>query len=309
MKRFWHLIQSWLAFFNRSDDDRSPKTDLKPKLCPSCNKLLVGDTRCCPYCQFTEPSTSVQAISQSDVFITQKAWPVSAVFSATVFFYLASLAFSVLDADYHPLSHGWAPKQEILGLLGASHADFTLNHAEYWRLITSPFIHTNLVHIIFNLVCFAYIGVMTLYNFGLRRFWLTLGACAMMANIFSADAFFIGVAPFHATGLTSVLFGLAGLHYVFFRQNGDFASAEKVKMVLIWSHLVFLGLTWINMMPIDNFGHLGAMLTGMGLGYWYDISQSRPWVVSFERLALFLMACFLAQGWYQIFLNAQAFLR
>lgn len=274
-----------------------------PRICRFCRGLTSGQEAVCQTCKKHDPSTTVQALDRTEAISQTGSWPIAAIFATIGFVYMVSLALSLVDNTYNALENWWAPSDGVLIMLGTNHADLTLNGAQYWRLITSIFLHNNLIHVGFCLLFFAKLGPPLHQQFGMVRFWIILTISGITGSIFSADAVFLGVPTFQACGFSPVLFGILGCQWVSYSVHP--LQAEQAKSLLGWGFLLFLGLSLIGITPIDHMGHLGGMLAGMGLGYWFQSNTKRQSEALLDRLALALVLLFLAWGWYHVFLNIE----
>ena len=303
---WWPKLIRWITTMPWQENQRR-SVKPPPLICKHCGKLNQATNEACMYCHRPLGEATVRALVKTEQHTSISTWPVPLLFVICVLIYMGGLAISSLSETYHAPDHWWSPDLQTLALLGSNQADLTLNAAEYWRLITAPFLHRNLIHITFNLLLLASFGVITIANFGLRRFWLIVACCGVTASVFSVDSFFLGVQPYHATGMTPILFGLLGVHWVFLKQNQNHLMAERVKGLLVWGHLVFIGLSFLNILPVDHFGHIGGMFAGMGLGFWFESESARRWGPIIEKILLVLLGWFLVWGWYHVFQAAENF--
>jgi len=303
---WWAKLLRWITTMPWHQGPQN-KIAPTPQVCRYCGKLNGAIQESCAYCHRPLGEGTVRALVKGEPQTAISTWPVTVIFAACVLIYIAALAISNFHDDYNLASHWWSPKVETLALLGSNQADLTLNAAEYWRLITAHLLHRNLIHITFNLLLFASFGVITIANFGITRFWLIIACCGLTASVFSVDSFFLGIRPYHATGFTPVLFGMLGVHWVFLKQNQNHLMAERVKGLLVWGHLAFIGLSFLNVVPIDHLGHIGGMFAGMGLGFWFESESAKKWGAILEKALLCLIGWFLVWGMYHVFLAAESF--
>jgi rhomboid protease GluP len=130
---------------------------------------------------------------------------------------------------------------------------------QVWRLITPAFLHSNLMHIAFNMYALFILGRRIESTYGHGRFLLLYLLSALGGNVLSfvlSDA--------NSLGASTAIFGLLAAEAVFILQNRRLFG-QRVRGMLF--NIAFILL--INLMfgfsantNIDNFGHLGGLLGG-----------------------------------------------
>lgn len=146
--------------------------------------------------------------------------------------------------------------------LGAKRSDLILNGQELHRLITPIFLHGGVGHLVANSYSLKSMGMNVENVFGQRRLLATYIVSGITGNILSALQ-----SPKPAVGASGAIFGLVGAYYTFLSRNQDLLrNAEYQKNALIETIglNMLLGLT--NPM-IDNWGHLGGFIGGVGISY------------------------------------------
>ena len=136
-------------------------------------------------------------------------------------------------------------------------------NGEYFRLVTSGFVHLNLIHLIFNGYCVFSLGRAVEYYYGARRMFVLFVACTISAN-----AFVVVMSPearIHV-GTLGGLFGLDGVLLGFALRNRSFLDSTSFKK-MIYSAL-FWPVLWVGLslaMP-DFRGGVEGLLAGFGAG-------------------------------------------
>jgi rhomboid protease GluP len=145
----------------------------------------------------------------------------------------------------------------------------TLGQRQYWRLISSLFIHADIIHLLMNMVA--------LYSLGglLERF---AGPVRMLILYFFAGSLGSLLSAWQNPGIGSLgasgaILGLAGAILALrFRRPEGFPRllAQRLYASLLWPVLfifvVGLGLSFLNgRVMLDNWGHLGGLSAGFGL--------------------------------------------
>ncbi|MGH2736189.1 MAG: rhomboid family intramembrane serine protease [Actinomycetota bacterium] len=149
-------------------------------------------------------------------------------------------------------------------------------NGEWWRLITSMFLHATtgpflLLHILFNCYILYIYGPEVEKVFGTRKF-LTM----YLAAGFLGSAFSYAFGPFIKVGLgaSGAVFGMVGvlIAYLFSRRSSALVTEYLRSLVFfVGINLVF----GFIVAGIDNFAHIGGLVAGLGLGFVYDLAQRR----------------------------------
>ena len=163
---------------------------------------------------------------QPKYFVT----PLLIIFNIAIFV-VTKVAFSIiltwLSGRYYALhSYGNAAEQAYL-ILGFNNRAAVL-HGQVWRLLTSTFLHFNLLHIIANMIVLVYIGSMIESKLGRWNFlflYLSTGIIAGMASVIWSQATI-------SAGASGAIFGLFGIFaclakYQFLRTAGKACHFNK----------------------------------------------------------------------------------
>jgi rhomboid protease GluP len=151
---------------------------------------------------------------------------------------------------------------------------------QIWRLITPALLHASLTHIGFNMYALFVIGPSLESYYGRWRFLALYLLGALGGNILSfwrSDGLSVGA--------STAIFALVAAEGVFIYQNRALFGAQARRMlnnvIFIVAINLMLGLTG----GIDNWGHLGGLLTGLAFAWFagprltVDFSHMRPELV------------------------------
>ena len=167
-------------------------------------------------------------------------------------------AINIQDKDNNALS-------SVLIAFGAKDNDLILQ-GQYWRFVTPIFLHANLLHVGLNMLNLAVLGVFLERLVGHMRFLLIY----VITGIVSIIASFYFMPQEISVGASGAIFGLVGAYSVFvlmhrraFRKGGIPA--------LLWLIIVIVGNLSIGFFVpnVDNYAHLGGLLSGCLLGWWF----------------------------------------
>ena len=150
---------------------------------------------------------------------------------------------------------GGSTDQSVLIAFGAK-VNTLIQAGEVWRLLTSTFIHIGIIHLVFNLYALWALGPLTEESFGHRQF--------LMIYIFSglggSIASFL-FSPALSAGASGAIFGLLGaLLYYSIKRPYLWKSGLGMNLIIVILVNFGFGLTQPG---IDNYAHLGGLLTGM----------------------------------------------
>jgi membrane associated rhomboid family serine protease len=145
---------------------------------------------------------------------------------------------------------------------GGNYGPYTTS-GEYWRLVTTCFLHGGIVHIGLNMWCLSSLGSLAERLFGR---WQTL--CIYLVTGAGAELLSIAYRPtVLSVGASGALFGIAGAIVAAIKQ-GDLPVTSGQKKALLTSMITFLILSfvWGAQSGIDNMAHLGGFVTGLIIG-------------------------------------------
>jgi rhomboid protease GluP len=132
---------------------------------------------------------------------------------------------------------------------------------QWWRLITSMFVHIGVAHIAFNMFALVLFGPSIERRYGRARFLGLYLATGVLAGSFSL---LFSPAGF-AAGASGAVFGILGAWLaVFLRHRRIPAARAQLRSIifLIGINLLF----GASVRGIDNWAHLGGLLGGFVIG-------------------------------------------
>jgi rhomboid protease GluP len=151
------------------------------------------------------------------------------------------------------------PINDYLLFLGAKDNEGIKLRGEYYRFLTSMFLHGGLLHILFNAWALYALGPETERIYGTARF-LAIYFLAGLAGGVASYAF----SPYPAVGASGAIFGLIGALAVFYYTSrtllGDAARQQLGSLITVIMINLFIGFSSGGL--IDNFAHLGGLAGG-----------------------------------------------
>ena len=157
-------------------------------------------------------------------------------------------------------------------------------HGEYYRLISSAFVHYGLIHILFNMYALYVLGPPLEEHLGRGRFASLYGLSALGGSVL---VYLLSPLEAATAGASGAIFGLFG---------ATFVASKRLNLDVKW----LVGLIAVNLVVSFTFpgvswqGHIGGLITGAAVAAAYVYApQSRRILVqagaSIAILVLFLM--------------------
>jgi len=156
-----------------------------------------------------------------------------------------------------------SPQTDQVLRWGADYGPYTLS-GQYWRLITSMFLHFGVIHILGNMWCLWSLGQLAeklLDSVSLLGLYLVTGIGASLLSL-SWDPMRV------SAGASGAIFGIAGalISVLYFGQLGlQPASVRKLLGYVV--RFALLNLLFGLQGHIDNMAHLGGLVTGLIAGF------------------------------------------
>jgi membrane associated rhomboid family serine protease len=180
------------------------------------------------------------------------------------------------------------PNPDALIKLGTDFTPYTLD-GQWWRLLTSTFIHFGLLHVALNMWALYMFGRMTERIFGSIRFL----AIYLLSGIAASVASLLWHPVVNGAGASGAIFGVLGALLAFFVKKGGGAPPSVVRN-LRTSTLVFVAYSLLNgarHFGIDNAAHIGGLCSGFVLGYILSRPlaadrDQRPWTQQWVATAV-----------------------
>ncbi|WP_200975278.1 rhomboid family intramembrane serine protease [Echinicola sp. 20G] len=155
------------------------------------------------------------------------------------------------------------PESKDLLDWGANYRPMTLE-GEWWRLLSSCFVHIGVLHLLLNMYALMYIGLMLEPYLGKTRLlaaYLLAGVAGSVASLWWNELVI-------SAGASGAIFGLYGVFIALLTTNLIHKSTRKTLMASI---LIFVVYNLLNGLKpesgIDNAAHIGGLLAGLAIGY------------------------------------------
>jgi membrane associated rhomboid family serine protease len=146
---------------------------------------------------------------------------------------------------------------------------------QYWRLVTSMFLHIGIIHLAFNAYALWLFGTVIEQELGRLRFLLIYFTTGIFA---SAASYAFGTPGAVGAGASGAIFGLFGAFFAYnYRRRGSALAAARLQQMV--RLIVLNAILALSLHFIDWRAHLGGLVAGVAAGYaaegWGTLSKRR----------------------------------
>ena len=140
----------------------------------------------------------------------------------------------------------------------------TLGHHEWWRLLTSTFVHGGLLHVGLNMWCLLMLGPLAEIAFGKFPYvaaYLATGICASLASTF-----------YHpnvtSVGASGAIFGVAGMLItpLALKRLTVYSTSKSSTLKMLVQFAVINLLIGAAIPVVDVSAHVGGLVAGLIIG-------------------------------------------
>ena len=184
-----------------------------------------------------------------------------------------NVLFYVLIAVFHPndLSAHWK--------IGSLHNGLITLKGEYFRFLTALFLHANVLHLLMNMFSLFFIGPFVEKVLGRYSFWILYVFCGLASTLssyyFTLHSIHLEYSTMESVGASGAIFGLVGGLWTCLWKDSSLKINPDLRKRLLLELGILLGINLVfgfvgNALfglNLDNAGHLGGMLAGVGLAF------------------------------------------
>jgi len=200
-----------------------------------------------------------------------------------IIIYINVLVYAIMIVkNVHPL------EPDIASLIqwGGNLRHLTMD-GEWWRLLSSTFLHGGLFHLLFNMYALLYIGKEIETQIGSNRFlfaYLTTGILASMTSM----AYYDNIVSVGASG---AIFGMYGLliTLLLLKVIELPPSTRKNFVTSVFTFVLYNLLYGLNQEGIDNAAHIGGLVSGLIIGGLLFVTGKKAFNTSILVLSLSLL--------------------
>ncbi len=206
------------------------------------------------------------------------------------FMFLACLIVSGRHTDFsiNPFAT-LSPATNTLIFMGATGTLPIDHYRQWWSLITASWLHGSLLHIIFNMTALVQIGHLVMGAYGVHRMFIIYTLSGIAGFYLSYVA---GVSV--TIGASASICGLIGATLYFGKSRGGAFGQAVYRQTMGWVlSLIVIGLA---IPSINNWGHGGGLVAGMGLGWllgYHEIRRESGWHLAVSVGLMIATALFL----------------
>ena len=144
---------------------------------------------------------------------------------------------------------------------GSMNTERILSNGEYYRSVTSMFLHGGISHIVSNMIFLIALGEMLERAIGHARFVVLYFLSGIGGDIFSMINVVLSQDYYTAIGASGAIFGLIGAMLVLVvLNNGHYEGISIKRMVFAIVYMVYSGM---QSEGVDNAAHLGGLVFGV----------------------------------------------
>ncbi|HEY8178359.1 MAG TPA: rhomboid family intramembrane serine protease [Candidatus Limnocylindria bacterium] len=188
-------------------------------------------------------------------YATYPAYVTWGIIIANVIVFLADF---VTQGGSLSFTGGYGRLMEAGWIYGPSVAD-----GEYYRLVTSMFLHFGLLHIAFNMYALYLFGPLLEQLYGHIDYLIIYFLCGIGGSVMTI--LFVPEVP--AAGASGAIFGLFGLAFVVSRRRHLLLGPQARAMLSQVGALLVVNLVFTFAIPgISWTGHIGGLLVGAAIG-------------------------------------------
>jgi membrane associated rhomboid family serine protease len=262
------------------------------RMCPNCRAFITSRDRVCPYCNETVGPRAVTLRDDSPIggFIPQNRFVTVIILLINFGFYAATVVASMKAGNDNAVMQ---IDGRTLLAFGAKYPPFMWIYGEWWRLVMAGFLHGGLIHIAMNSWALFDLGAQVDEVYGSSR----LLVIYFVSNAFG---FFLSTlfSPSLSIGASAGICGLLGAMIALgLRHHNPLGDAIRGTYIR-WAVMILI-IGFLPMFHIDNFAHLGGMVSGFCVAYAagepgrVGSGAERVWRVGAYLSILITVYCFL----------------
>ena len=147
---------------------------------------------------------------------------------------------------------------------GALYAPAILQEHEYYRLITSMFMHFGFEHLFFNMLLLYFLGDILERELGGVIFCFSYLVTGLVGNVASLIYYAVKASYVVSAGASGAVFGLVGLvGYMVYAHRGYFRGISSHQIIMMVVFTLYNGFTGGG---VNNTAHIFGLLSGILCG-------------------------------------------
>lgn len=176
--------------------------------------------------------------------------PTTILIAVNIAFFLISVIMSGSIGDINT---------GVLVTLGAKE-NYLISHGQFYRLLTSMFLHGGIIHLAFNMYALYSLGNLVEQIYGVKKYMIIY----FVSGLFASFTSYI-LSPYISVGASGAIFGLMGACLVFgFKEKHRIGKNFFMELASVVVLNVIIGLSQAN---IDNTAHFGGLFAGAATAF------------------------------------------
>ena len=299
----------------------------RPTMCRSCGAIVgAGQAQCgvCGASTTAQPTTHPGYRPPDKETIRFARAVLSRPYKFTIILLVVNLFVFMMMWTSSGLSIralGQVFSDDVLKFYGAQ-LNYLINapNNQWWRLITSMFVHINLLHLVMNMFSLLILGPFVEKLYGSAKFvvfWIVSGLAGSIATYLALrpslaggvlGSFIFKAEDLPAAGASGALFGLVGVLFVFgIKYRHELPEGFKRVFGTGLLPIIFINLFigFVGRSFIGNAAHLGGLFTGAALALFVDYRRpgARAGINVAWRVLQALSLALIALGAYKVVRN------
>ncbi len=223
---------------------------------------ILGGLPCSGLCGYVEDITTFQLNKEYNLIIEKRAenlyrtisqrfddkpyMTIGIIVVNIIVFVLMSISGSTLDAQY-------------MAAHGAMYPEY-IKDGQYWRLLTSMFMHFGLMHILNNMVVLGAVGQIVEKAMGHVKLLITFLVSGMCGSVLSYIVMLYNNDFAVSAGASGAIFGLVGaLVWIVIANRGFYEGISRQQAVFMVILMIYYG---VSTQGVDNWAHGGGLVGG-----------------------------------------------
>lgn len=156
---------------------------------------------------------------------------------------------------------------------GAFSVRYLLQGGEWWRFITSMFLHANVNHLVGNMLMLYLAGELVERYIGKRKFVILYFFSGVTGSLFYALYEYLTRDFADSIGASGAVFGVVGaLFVIVVYHRGRYGGITVGRMVFMLLYMIYMGFQTSN---VNNAAHIGGLLGGILLTGIYVLTERK----------------------------------
>ncbi len=257
--------------------------------CPRCKQLISANSERCIHCGLSHPNWYA-TFPVLDTLLREQVQFTNNIIAICFAMFVATLAMTVAGVIASGGGPGLPNSGGLLGMLNAAPANDVLlrlgtagwvswSQGKWWGLLTSTYLHADVLHILFNMLALRSLGPLVEFEFGGSRFISIYTLTGLAGSLIT-----LAVGIPNSVGASGAVFGLIGALLYYGWRRGGVWGRNIFRNMLFWG-LINIALGFANPF-INNYAHIAGLVSGFGLAWLFNYNERQRATIYHHILAL-----------------------